>query len=67
MSHYSQCERCQGLMLPEYAFDYRAIFDVMLWYCVQCGNRIDPLILKHRREDNQPYYPRRRERKRREG
>ncbi len=39
------CHRCGGLMIPEKVFELGA-YD---WRCVSCGERIDPVILAHRR------------------
>ncbi len=40
-----RCHRCGGLMVPEPVHEL-ASFD---WHCVSCGERIDPVILAHRR------------------
>lgn len=40
------CHRCGGLMVPEPVHEL-ASFD---WHCVSCGERIDPVILAHRRQ-----------------
>lgn len=42
-----RCHRCGGLMVPERVFEIGS-FD---WRCVSCGERIDPVILGHRRKD----------------
>ncbi len=59
-----RCFRCGGLLVRESLFD---LFDHagQMWYwalrCVQCGNVVDSLILKHRtsadRQDPQPAAP----------
>ncbi|MDK2744489.1 MAG: hypothetical protein H8K03_12745 [Nitrospira sp.] len=41
------CYRCGGLMVPEKVFEIGS-FD---WHCVSCGERVDPVILAHRRRD----------------
>ncbi len=41
------CHRCGGLMVPEPVHEL-ASFD---WRCVSCGERIDPVILAHRRQN----------------
>lgn len=41
-----RCHRCGGLMVAEQVFE-TASFD---WRCVSCGERIDPVILAHRKE-----------------
>jgi Zn finger protein HypA/HybF involved in hydrogenase expression len=42
-----RCHRCGGLMVPEQVFEIRSID----WRCVSCGERIDPVILAHRKQD----------------
>ena len=42
-----RCHRCGGLMVAEQVFE-TASFD---WRCVSCGERIDPVILAHRKQD----------------
>jgi len=41
------CHRCGGLMIPEQVHELGS-FD---WRCVSCGERVDPVILEHRREE----------------
>lgn len=43
-----RCDRCGGLLVLEWIGD----FDVggECWRCVICGERIDPVIVAHRRE-----------------
>ena len=41
------CHRCGGLMVPEQVHEL-ASFE---WRCVSCGERVDPVILAHRRQD----------------
>lgn len=40
-----RCHRCGGLMVSEKVFELGS-FD---WRCVSCGERVDPVILAHRR------------------
>ena len=42
-----RCHRCGGLMVAEQVFE-TASFD---WRCVSCGERIDPVILAHRKQE----------------
>lgn len=42
-----RCHRCGGLMVAEQVLEI-ASFD---WRCVSCGERIDPVILAHRKQD----------------
>jgi hypothetical protein len=42
-----RCHRCGGLMVPEQVFEIRSID----FRCVSCGERVDPVILAHRRSD----------------
>ena len=42
-----RCHRCSGLMVPEQVFE----IGVIDWRCVSCGERIDPVILEHRRQE----------------
>ena len=41
------CHRCGGLMVPESVHELGS-YD---WRCVSCGERIDPVILEHRRPE----------------
>lgn len=43
-----RCHRCGGLMVPEKVFETGS-FD---WHCISCGERIDPVILAHRKRDS---------------
>ena len=45
-AHADHCHRCGGLMVPEPVHEL-ASFD---WRCVSCGERVDPVILAHRRQ-----------------
>jgi len=42
-----RCHRCGGLMVPERVFEIASID----WRCVSCGERIDPVILAHRKQE----------------
>lgn len=46
-SQVDRCHRCGGLMVAEQVFE-SASFD---WRCVSCGERIDPVILAHRKQE----------------
>ena len=46
-AHLDRCHRCGGFMVEERVFEIRALE----WRCVSCGERIDPVILAHRRND----------------
>ncbi|MEQ1794911.1 MAG: hypothetical protein ABL970_12050 [Nitrospira sp.] len=41
------CHRCGGLMVSEPVHEL-ASYD---WRCISCGERIDPVILAHRRQE----------------
>ena len=45
-----KCTRCHGSLVPEYAYDLAnsGSISASLWKCVQCGDRIDPIILANR-------------------
>lgn len=45
--HGDCCHRCGGLMVPEPVYEIGSVD----WRCVSCGERIDPVILAHRRKD----------------
>lgn len=40
------CSRCSGLMVVEQRLEFP------VWRCVQCGERVDPVILQNRRYNN---------------
>jgi len=42
-----RCHRCGGLMVSEPVFELASVD----WHCVSCGERIDPVILSHRRNN----------------
>ncbi len=47
------CSRCSGLMAVENVLDIReASIHTSFLYCLSCGNRVDPLILKNKRQRN---------------
>jgi hypothetical protein len=45
--HGDCCHRCGGLMVPELVFEVGSVN----WRCVSCGERIDPVILAHRKKN----------------
>ena len=48
----TSCSRCKGLMVVEQVFDSLTSIgpaDVPVRRCVQCGEVIDPVILRNRR------------------
>jgi tRNA(Ile2) C34 agmatinyltransferase TiaS len=45
--HTDRCHRCGGLMVPEQVFEIASID----WRCMSCGERIDPVILAHRKQE----------------
>ena len=53
MMNQSSCERCGGLLIKGYCLDV-ANPEGELWvttkHCIQCGNVIDPVILKNQKE-----------------
>ena len=44
------CPRCQGLMVADECVDSESSAEISLvaWRCLSCGERLDPVILKHR-------------------
>ena len=42
-----RCHRCGGLMVSEPVHEL-ASYD---WHCVSCGERVDPVIVAHRRQN----------------
>ena len=44
------CLRCGGLLVSDRSYDLSAsgVFKIVIQRCVQCGDVIDPTILKHR-------------------
>lgn len=49
-SSESRCHRCNGLLVPEYTSDFQGApgGEVLARRCVQCGEVIDPIILRNR-------------------
>ena len=45
--HGDCCHRCGGFMVPEPLFEVGSVD----WRCVSCGERIDPVILAHRKKN----------------
>ena len=48
----ARCSRCGGLLVTEWCFDLlddSGHLDIPVHRCVQCGERVDPVILKNRR------------------
>jgi hypothetical protein len=45
---HDQCDRCGGLMILEWIGDLG--MEGECWRCVICGERLDPVILAHRRD-----------------
>ena len=45
--HADCCHRCGGLMVSEPLFEAGSVN----WRCVSCGERIDPVILAHRKKN----------------
>lgn len=43
-----RCHRCGGFMVSEVARET----GTTEWHCVMCGDRIDPVILAHRRQNS---------------
>jgi hypothetical protein len=43
--HSARCSRCSGLMVAEW---YQDLSDYTAQRCVQCGEIVDPVILKNR-------------------
>ena len=42
-----RCHRCGGLMIAEQVFEIASVD----WHCLSCGERIDPVILAHRKQE----------------
>jgi len=48
----ARCPRCGGLLVTEWCFDLlddSGHLDIPVHRCVQCGERVDPVILRNRR------------------
>ena len=51
----TRCLRCGGLLVTEWCFDLfndDGHLDITVQRCVQCGERVDPVILSNRRLKN---------------
>lgn len=51
------CLRCEGMLIPESLFDLLDNSGEMrrwAFRCIQCGDVVDSLILKHRTSDDLP-------------
>lgn len=56
-SHGHSCARCHGVLIPESLFDlFNNCGQMRCWAyrCIQCGDVVDSLILKHRTGDEIP-------------
>ncbi len=51
------CLRCGGLLVGDRSYDLSAsgVFKIVIQRCVQCGDVIDPMILKHRWQSKMNY------------
>ena len=47
----SCCSRCAGLLVSDWCYDLENTDEYMavVFRCVQCGNRVDPVILRNQR------------------
>ncbi len=46
-----RCVRCQGLMVRDHFYDLlddTGLLSIRGWRCVNCGNILDPLILRNK-------------------
>jgi hypothetical protein len=48
-SYEECCHRCGGFMVPEPVFELGSVN----WRCIGCGERIDPVILAHRKKNDE--------------
>jgi len=49
----ARCSRCGGLMIAEHCFDIldsTGLLDFQAQRCVQCGDLVDPTILRNRQQ-----------------
>ena len=48
----TNCGRCGGMLVSDRCYDLSSsgIFKIAIKRCVQCGDVIDPIILKHRHQ-----------------
>ena len=44
-----RCPRCKGLMPLTIEFDESTRRDLNCYICINCGERVDPIILENRR------------------
>jgi hypothetical protein len=45
------CHRCRGLLIEEHCYDLLDHeISLRAWRCISCGNIVDSVILKNRRE-----------------
>lgn len=49
-----RCERCTGCMMRDRHDHIGIDAQLPMWRCVNCGNRIDPEILKNRSAQSTP-------------
>ena len=51
------CPRCQGTMVTDHFLDMDDSGDVWIsgWRCLSCGDVIDPVILTHRKTQQNQY------------
>jgi len=54
-----RCERCNGLMVQDYAWDLLISQCCNLFICVNCGARVDEAILVNRSLPHKPKHPKR--------
>jgi len=47
-----KCPKCNGWMCTEQLSDFHAMFDI--WKCVNCGARIDKIILENQKNPSPP-------------
>lgn len=53
----SQCGRCNGLLVPEHCsdlLDIAGVIDFIALRCLQCGELVDPVILRNRHRTPEP-------------
>ena len=45
-----ECSRCHGFMVKDQVYDLLdAVFHTDIWRCVNCGELLDPMIVKVRK------------------
>ncbi len=48
------CQRCHGLMVHDRVLDVEAaLLDLPIWRCVNCGESLDPILLRNRQSQDQ--------------